>query len=344
MNKVKIGKKWVGEGAATYIIAEVGSNHDCKLAQAKKIIEAAASAEVDAVKFQLFKAETIAAQTKDKIVILDGGKTLYDLYKQNELPREWLGELFDYTVAHGIDFLATPFDEEAVDLIDNLAVNAHKISSFEIVDLPLVQHAAAKGKPVIISTGMANLGEIEDAINAVRSQNNDNIALLHCGISYPLNYSDVNLLAMKTIKQAFPYPVGYSDHTLGISIPVAAVALGASLIEKHFTIDRALPGPDHKFALEPKELTQMVKSIRQVEQALGSGEKSLTETERIHFQRGRRSVFAKVNINKGTTIQRGMLAILRPGIGLAPKFIDIVVGRKAQVDIAKDEPITWNKI
>lgn len=344
MKRVKIGGKWVGEGAPTYIIAEAGSNHDSKLVQAKKLVEAAATTGVDAIKFQLFEANKIAAQTKEKIAILDQGQTLYELYKKSEMPREWLGELYDYAIAQGIDFLATPFDWEAVDLLDNLKVNVHKISSFEIVDLPFVRYIAAKGKPVIISTGMASLGEIEDAVNTVRSENNHNIVLLHCGISYPLNYSDVNLLAMKTIDQAFPYPIGYSDHTLGISVSIAAVALGASVIEKHFTIDRTLLGPDHKFALEPSELVQMVKSIRQVEQAFGSPEKRVLENEKIHFLRGRRSIFAKVNIAKGTLIERDMLAILRPGIGLSPKFIDVVVGRKAQVDIAKDEPITWDRI
>lgn len=344
MMKVKIGKRFVGDSEPTFIIAEAGSNHDGKLEQAKKLIEIAAEAEVDAVKFQLFKAEGIAAQPKDKIVQLNQGKTLYDFYKTLELPRQWLDELYDYAKEHEVEFLATPFDREAVDLLDGLNISAYKISSFEMVDLSFIKYIANKRKPIILSTGMASLGEIEDALKTIHSEDNYDIILLHCGISYPLDYSDVNLLAIKTLRQAFQCSVGYSDHTLGISVPIAAVALGAVIIEKHFTLDRSLSGPDHKFAVIPSELREMVKCIREVEQAKGSPIKGLVKSETVHFRRGRRSIFAKVDIPKGTRITKDMLSILRPGIGLPPKFLNIIVGRVSRTNIAKNEPITWDKI
>ncbi len=261
-----------------------------------------------------------------------------------ELPREWQGELKDYARDKGIVFLSTAFDEEAVDELDTLDMPAYKVASFELVHLPLLKHIARKGKPVILSTAMANLGEIEEAIEAVVEEGNNQIILLHCGAGYPLRAEDVNLAAMETLKQAFPYPVGYSDHTMGLAVPFAAVARGANVIEKHFTISRNLPGPDHAFALEPHELKAMVQGIREIEKAIGSPRKVVLDSELIHHKRGRRSLFARVDIPKGTIIAEDMLAILRPGIGLKPKYLDVVIGRKAQVDIKAEEPITWDKI
>ncbi|MFC1874505.1 N-acetylneuraminate synthase family protein, partial [Chloroflexota bacterium] len=203
---------------------------------------------------------------------------------------------------------------------------------------------AGKGKPVILSTAMATLDEIEEAIEAIRDEDNEQIILLHCGIGYPLKLEDVNLAAMKTLKQAFTCPVGYSDHTLGITVPIAAVARGARVIEKHFTINRRLPGPDHLFALEPPELKAMIAGIRDIEIAIGSPQKRVLESELIYYQRGRRSLFAKVDIPEGTTITEDMLAVLRPGIGLKPKYLDSVVGRKARLSIKAHEPITWDRV
>ena len=344
--KVKIGDRVVGPGEPCFIIAEAGSNHDGKLEQAKQLIDVAADSGADAVKFQTFQAGKIAARTKDKIVNIDlaGAKTLYELYEKMELPREWQGELRDYTRGKGIIFLSTPFDEEAVDELEALGVPAFKVASFEMVHLPLLKHIARKGKPVILSTAMANLGEIEEAIEAIRGEGNDRIVLLHCGVGYPLRVEDVNLAAIDTLKESFPYPVGYSDHTLGLVVPIAAVARGADMIEKHFTIGRNLPGPDHPFALEPQELKAMVQGIREAEKAIGSPRKSVLDSELSYYHRGRRSLFARVDIPKGTVITEDMLAVLRPGIGLKPKYLDIVIGRKAQVDIKGEEPITWDKI
>lgn len=345
-DNIKIGNKVIGKDNPCFIIAEAGSNHDGKLEQAKKLIDVAVSAGADAVKFQSFKADKIAAKTKDDIVKIDiaGAKTLFDLYKNLELPQEWLEELIEYAEEQGIIFLSTPFDEESADILDEIGVPAFKIASFELVHLPLLRHVARKNKPIILSTGMANLGEIEEAINVILSEGNNKIILLHCGIGYPLPMEAVNLAAMETLRQTFSCPVGYSDHTMGITIPIAAVSRGANVIEKHFTINRNLPGPDHSFALEPDELKAMVQAIRDVEKAIGSPRKEVLENELIHYRRGRRSIFAKVKIPKGTKITEDMLAILRPGIGLKPKYLEIVIGREAKVDIEAQEPITWDKI
>ena len=343
--EIRIGNRTIGPRYPVYIIAEAGSNHDRKLDQAKKLVDVAAEAGADAVKFQTFQAERIVTGAPGKSKYLEKltrpGQTMRDLFRDLELPREWHAELADYAMRQGIDFLSTPFDEGAVDLLDDVGVKAFKIASFELWHLPLLQHTARKGKPLLLSTGMAKLGDIEDALEAIRAAGNDQVALLHCAISYPVAFENINLRAMETMHQAFQVPVGFSDHSPGITAPIAAAALGACLIEKHFTLDRTLPGPDHPFALEPKELKAMVRAIRETEQALGSPIKTYTPAEEEYLLRGRRSIHAITDIPKGTVITRDMVAILRPGTGLLPKFLDIVVGRRAAVDIAADQPITW---
>ncbi|MDK2787428.1 MAG: hypothetical protein PWP07_653 [Epulopiscium sp.] len=348
MKNFKIGNFEIGENSPCFIIAEAGSNHDRDMGQAKEMIDVAVEAGANAVKFQTFTAEKIAADTSHPIVRLGdeygGVKTLFDLYKGLELPREWQLELKEYADKKGIMFLSTPFDYDAVEELENLGIEAYKIATFEMVDLPFLSYIAKKQKPIILSTGMANLGEIEEALDAIYKEKNEQVALLHCGIGYPMPMEDVHLAAMDTMKQAFQVPVGYSDHTLGITVPIASVARGAKIIEKHFTLDRRLKGPDHQFAIEPDELKAMVKGIRDVEKAIGSPIKKLAEVEKLHHERGRRSIFAKVDIPKGTVITKDMLAILRPGVGLMPKYLDIVVGREARKDIKRNEPITWEVI
>lgn len=348
MNSVKIDNKYLGDEHPVFIIAEAGSNHDGNLEQARKLIDAAVEAGADAVKFQTFTADKIAARTDDEIMILgdeyDTADNLYDLYKGLELPREWQEELKDYAEQKGIIFLSTPFDYEAVDQLDELGMPAFKIASFECIDIPFLCYIARKGKPILLSTGMANLGEIEEALEAIYNEGNKQVVLLHCGISYPMPVEDVNLAAMDTLRQAFQLPVGYSDHTLGITVPISAAARGARVIEKHFTLDRNLPGPDHKFALEPDELKAMVKGIREAEAAIGSPVKRHVAVEEIHYRRGRRSIFAVQDIPAGTRITAEMIAVLRPGIGLKPKYYDLVIGRIARKNIRAYEPITWDKI
>ncbi|WP_418791006.1 pseudaminic acid synthase [Phosphitispora sp. TUW77] len=348
VNDITIGSKTIGPGSPCFIIAEAGSNHDRDLGQAKQLIDVAVEAGADAVKFQTFTADKIAANTVHEIMKLgneyEGVQTLYELYKGLELPREWQHELMEYAVGKGIIFLTTPFDYDAVEQMEVLNVPAYKIASFELVDLPFLNYIAKKGKPVILSTGMASLGEIEEALDAVYKSGNRQAVLLHCGISYPMPLQEVNLAVMETLNIAFQVPVGYSDHTLGITVPIAAAAWGARVIEKHFTIDKTLKGPDHKFALNPVELKAMVKGIREAEMCVGSPVKRLAESEKIHHMRGRRSIFAVTDIPRGTEITGEMLAILRPGVGLHPRYLDKVIGRKASVDIKANDPITWDNI
>ena len=343
MKSIKINNKFIGENNPCYIIAEAGSNHNGSLKQAKKLIDVAVEAKADAVKFQLYKAETLYSKYTPEFSYLKG-KNPYELIKSIETPREWIKELVDHCKKNNIDFLASAFDFEAVDLL-NKYVSAFKTASVEIVDLELIKYTAEKGKPMIISTGMANLGEIEDVINAIKSIGIEKIILLHCNSLYPTPTEIVNLKAMETMKNAFKIPIGFSDHTLGIHIPIAAVAMGACVIEKHFTLDRTLPGPDHSFAIEPDELKEMVRFIRDVENAQGEGikEKSELESEEMYIK-ARRSIHAKVDIPKGVKITRGMLIIKRPGYGIKPKFIDLVMGRETKKNIKEDEWITWDMI
>lgn len=348
MEGIKIGDRIIGPGQPVFIIAEAGSNHDRNLDQAKKLIDVAVDAGADAVKFQTFTAERIAANTTHEIMKLgneyEGVQTLYELYKELELPRVWQKELRDYAGEKGIIFLTTPFDYQAVEEMEELDITVYKIASFEMVDLPFLRYIAQKGKPVILSTGMASLGEIEEALEAIYDTGNRQVVLLHCGISYPTPLEDVNLAVTETLKKAFQVPVGYSDHSLGITVPIAAAALGAAVIEKHFTIDNSLKGPDHKFALNPEELKAMVRGIREAEMCIGSAVKKLADSEKIHYQRGRRSIFAITDIARGTEIRAEMLAILRPGVGLHPRYLELVIGRKAAANIKANEPITWDKI
>ena len=342
----QVGDRIIGPGHPCFIIAEVGSNHDQDLEQAKALIDVAAEAKVDAVKFQAFMADLIAAKTSHPLAQIDfaGCSTLHELYKQGELPREWLGELKEYAESLNLIFLCTPFDEEASDILDDLGTLAYKVASFEMTHHPLLQHLAAKGKPLLISTGMATLGEIEEAMDAVRAVQDVPVGLFHCGSQYPLGFESANLRAIGTMQQALRVPVGYSDHTIGLPVPIAAVARGASMIEKHYTLDRNLPGPDHGFALEPNELKDMVQGIREVEAALGNDHKGPAEEEMEHRKRGRRGIFASVDISKGTRLEKRMLAVLRPGAGLEPKYRDMVIGREAKRDIQAYEPITWDVI
>jgi len=350
IRKIKIGRRLIGKGEPCFIIAEAGSNHDRKLNQALRLIEVAAEAGADAVKFQVFSADGIVANTKERIASLRRdkfgayGKTLYELYKKLEMPKEWLARLQKHARDCGIIFCATPFDEETVDELEKVGVAFYKIASFELVHIPLIKYVASRGKPIIISTGMATIPEIAEATEAVRRAGNDQYALLHCAIEYPPRMRDLNLAAMDIMYKRFKCPIGYSDHTLGITIPVATVARGAKIIEKHYTISRKLKGPDHRFALDPVELKLMVKAIRDVEEAIGISKKGPVPAEEIHLKRGRRSIFAACDIEPGQVITESMTAILRPASGLAPKFLEKVIGKRAKTDIADNEPITWDKL
>ena len=348
MKKIKIGGTLLGEGEPCFIVAEAGVNHNGDINLAKKLIDAAKNAGSDAVKFQAFKAERVVTKYAEKAKYqketTGPKKPQYNMIRRLELKDEEFIELYDYAEKNNIVFLSSAFDEESVDLLSDLGVPAFKVASGEITNFPLLQYIAEKKKPIILSTGMSTLGEIEDALEIIREKGVEDIILLHCITSYPAKIEDANLRVIKALRQMFDLPVGFSDHTLGIAIPIAAVALGAALIEKHFTLNRSLPGPDHRASLEPDELRAMIRAIGDVEKALGDGIKKPTEDEERIKKVVRRSIVARVEIPKGTVIAERMLDFKRPGIGIEPKHVDKIIGKRAAKDIKPDELITFDKL
>ena len=331
--KIKIGNKLVGEGEPTFIIAEVGSNHDGKLEQAKKLIDIAAEAGADAVKFQAFKADKLFNKVKNKDIV--------DKLETLELREESYKELFDYTDKKGLIFLASVFDEDSADLLDELGIVAYKIASYELTHIPLLEYIAEKNKPVILSTGMANESEIKEAVECVYSTRNKQVIILHCVSQYPAKPENINLKSLLALKRIFDCPIGFSDHTKTIYAPIAAVALGAKVIEKHFTSDKSLSGPDHSYALEPDELKQMVMAIREVEKMLGAEEIKPVESE-INERKWRRAIYAACDISEGTVIAKEMLMIVRPSPegSIAPKYLKELLGKRIKRDIKKGELLT----
>ena len=328
-----------------FIIAEAGVNHNGSLDLAYQLIDVAKDAGADSVKFQTFKAENVVSELADKAEYqkktTGSDKSQLEMIKKLELSFEDFVKLKKYCDKKEIMFLSTPFDYQSIDFLYDL-VDIYKIPSGEIINYPYLKHIAAKNKPLIMSTGMSNLGEIEEAINIIRSVNSEaKISLLHCTTNYPTPYEEVNLKAIQTLAAAFKLPVGYSDHTLGIEVPIAAVARGAKIIEKHFTLDKKLPGPDHKASLEPSELKEMVKAIRNIEMALGDGIKKPNKSEIQIMKVARRSLIATRDIRAGEIIKESDIAIKRPGKGIPPKFKEIVIGMKLINDIRQDEPFRW---
>jgi sialic acid synthase SpsE len=344
MNDIVIGGHPIGEEHPCFVIAEAGANHNRDLVMAKELIAVAAEAKADAVKFQTYSAETLYSKKTPRFTYLEGltDKSTWQLIKDIELPREWQAELAAEARKRGLLFMSTPFDHRAVDELDALAVPAFKIASFEIVDLPLVRYAAAKGKPMVISTGLADYEDISDALATCAEVGNSRVVLLQCASIYPAPPARMNLRAMATMRQAFGTPVGLSDHSRGIHLPVAARALGACVIEKHYTMSRKLKGPDHPFAVEPGELADMVKHIHEAEVALGDGRKLGPATDEIEMhQKARRSLVAACAIPRGARIEARMVTIKRPGFGIKPKHLPRVIGRVASQDIEEDEILTW---
>ena len=332
----------IGEGCPAFIIAEIGANHNRSLALAKELIDAAVEARADAVKLQIYSAETLYSRRTPRHSGYD--QDLFSLIKEIETPRAWIPELASYCRERDIVFFATPFDREAVEELDAVS-DLFKIASFEIVDLPLLRCCAEKGKPLIISTGLATLEEIDDACRTCREAGNDQVVLLQCASVYPAPASIMNLRSMETLRRAFGVPTGLSDHTPGIHVSVAAAALGASVIEKHVTLDRRMEGPDHPFAIEPHELRELVRQVREVESALGDGRKMGPAPEEQEFyEKARRSVHAAVDIPAGTALSEEMLCVKRPGYGIRPKHLPLLLGRAARRDIGADEWITWEMV
>jgi len=327
------------------IIAEAGVNHNGDLSMAYRLIDAAAAAGADMVKFQTFSAERLATPVAPKAgyqaLTTGDSESQFSMLRRLELTREMHVVLMDRCQAHGIRFFSTAFDAQSADLLAELGLDRFKIPSGEITNLPYLRHVGRFAKPIILSTGMATLGEIEAALDVLEASGTprERVTVLHCNTEYPTPMGDVNLRAMNAIGKAFGVPVGYSDHTLGIEVPIAAAALGATVIEKHFTLDRTLPGPDHKASVEPHELKAMIAAIRNVEAALGDGIKRPSSSEAPNRSIARRSLVAAVRIRKGETFTPENLAVKRPGTGVSPMRWDEVMGRKATREFAADELI-----
>jgi sialic acid synthase SpsE len=344
----EIGSRPVGPGHPTYVIAEAGANHNRDLAIARELIDVAAAAGADAVKFQTYSGATLFSRKTPRFKYLAPitDKSPTELLEDISLPREWQGELAAHARSLGLEFMSTPFDLAAVRELDALDVPALKIASFEIVDLGLIRAAAETGRPLLISTGMAVLGEIEDALQAAAEGGAPAVGLMQCTSVYPAPAETINLRAMATLERALGVPVGLSDHSLGIAVPIAAAALGAAFVEKHYTLSREMVGPDHPFALEPDELQAMVAGIRQAQAALGSGRKEgPTPQERDEmFTLGRRSLIAARELPAGTVLEPDMITVKRPGFGIPPKFMELVVGRPLKVAVEEDEILTWDMV
>ena len=348
--RVTIGTRAVGPGHPAYLIAEAGANHDRDLVMAHRLIDVAADAGCDAVKFQTYSAETLYSRFTPRLKEMGEfsrspeGETPFELIRRIELPREWQGELRDHAVQRGLDFLSTPFDLQAVNELAGLGVKVFKIASYEIVYYALLKAAAKYQRPMIISTGNSDLADVERAVTAVREEGNDQIILLHCVSQYPARFEDLNLRAMQTLAQAFAVPVGFSDHTLGNTAAVVAVGLGACCFEKHLTLDRKRKGPDHPSAAEPDELARYVQAIRDAEKALGSSVKRVQSSEEENHRLGRRSLHALVDIPKGIRITAEMLTVKRPALGIHPGQERLVIGRTAKCNIRADEWVTWEML
>jgi len=327
----------------TFIIAEIGVNHNGSLRLAKKLVEAAAAAGADAVKFQTFKAEELATKNAPSASYQRAGSQ-YEMLKALELSEPQLRELFKYCKRKKVGFLSTPFDLKSAEFLARLGVRAFKVSSGDLTNLPLLRALARYSKPLILSTGMATLAEVKAAVAAIRSAGNQKITLLHCVSSYPARSEEVNLRAMDTLKQAFSLPAGYSDHTLGIEVAIAATARGAEIIEKHLTLDRGLSGPDHRTSAEPDEFRALVRAIRKVESALGDGKKVPQKSEREIMRVARKSIVARENIIKGEKIKGSMLAIKRPGTGIRPRYFNKLIGQVARRNIRQDQILNCGDI
>lgn len=344
----KIGKQEIGEEKPVFIITEISGNHNQNFARAKKLVKTACECGVNAIKLQTYTPDTMTINCSNKYFQVKvnpawKGKTLYKLYEEAYTPWEWQPELKKIANSYGLPLFSTPFDETAVDFLEKMKVPAYKIASFEVVDIELLKKVASTKKPVIISRGMASLNELKLAVSTLKKYGAPAIAVLHCVSSYPAKLEEMNLATIPDIKKKFGVTVGLSDHTLGISVAVTSVGLGARLIEKHFTLKRSDGGPDAAFSLEPQELRDLVKSVRKVEKMIGkvqygSGKR---ESRNIVF---RRSLFAVEDVKKGERFTRENIRCIRPGYGLAPKLLPQILKNKAKKDIKRGTPLNKDLI
>jgi N-acetylneuraminate synthase/N,N'-diacetyllegionaminate synthase len=344
-DQLRIGGRGVGEGHPVFVIAEAGVNHNGDVAIGRALIDAAAASGADAVKFQTFSADRLVTAASPKAAYqnqtTDPGESQHTMLKRLELSAGAHRALLEHARARDIVFLSTPFDAESADLLETLGVSVFKLGSGELTDLPLLAHVARKGRPMIVSTGMSWMEEVDRAVRAIRAAADVPLALLHCVSNYPAASRDCNLRAMDAMRDAFRAPIGYSDHTRGLVAAIAAVARGACIIEKHLTLDRNLPGPDHQASCDPPELAALVRAIREAEAALGDGVKRPAESELSTREVARKSVVALVDIPRGQPVTREMLGVRRPGTGIPPADLDRLVGRAHREDIRAGSMLTW---
>lgn len=345
---IEINDRRIGPDHPVYLIAEMSANHNQDFDQAVRIIEAAKRAGADAVKLQTYTPDTITIDSKEEWFQIGKGtiwegRNLYDLYREAYTPWEWQPKLKQVAEELGLDFFSTPFDNTAVDFLEEINVPAHKIASFEIVDLLLLRRIAQTKKPIIMSTGMATLAEIDEAVSAINEAGGNQIALLKCTSAYPAPAEEMNLRTIPHLAEAFNLPVGLSDHTLGIAVPVAAVALGACIVEKHFTLSRSISGPDSAFSLEPDEFKAMAEAIRVTEKALGQIHYGVSERE-ANSRIFRRSLFVVKDVKAGEEFTQENIRSIRPGHGLHTRYLHKVLGRRASRDINRGTPLEWDYI
>jgi N-acetylneuraminate synthase/N,N'-diacetyllegionaminate synthase len=338
----------LGSGEPVFVIAEAGVNHNGDIALARRLVDAAAECGADAVKFQTFNVDALLTREAPKagyqVETTGGEESQREMLARLELGADRLAELRDRAAKHGLVFFSAPFDEASADVLETLDVALFKVPSGEITNLPLLRHVAAKSRPIIVSTGMASLDEVEQALAAIRAAGDPPVAVLHCLSAYPAPAGEVNLRAMDSLAARFGCPVGFSDHTLGIEVAVAAVARGATIIEKHLTLDKSLPGPDHRASLDPAEFSAMVKAIRVVESALGDGVKRAMPSELDTLRVARKSLVAARALKAGERVAAGDLLSKRPGTGISPADLPRIVGLRLTRDIAADELIPWEAL
>jgi N-acetylneuraminate synthase len=345
--EIEIAGRRIGAAHPPFVICELSGNHNGSLERALAMIDAAAATGCDAVKIQSYTADTITLDVDRPEFRIEGGlwdgRTLHDLYQEAQTPFAWHGALFERARQRGVILFSSPFDETAVDLLAGLGAPAYKIASFEAVDLPLIRYAARQGKPLIISTGMANLAEIEAARTAALEAGAAGVVLLHCVSSYPADLADANVRTVADMATRFESPIGLSDHTHGAAASIAAIAMGACVIEKHFTLARADGGPDAAFSLEPAEFTGLVRDCRDAWTALGRAHYDLLGSERANRQ-FRRSLYVTADVRAGQPLTRANVRSVRPGNGLPPAHLDEVLGRPAARDLARGEPLAWDML
>jgi N,N'-diacetyllegionaminate synthase len=347
MAEFHIGDRPIGPDEPTYIIAEAGSNHNGDLEIAKELIDVAADAGADAVKFQTFRADDLYVEESGEVEYLDDERSIYEIIEDMEMPYEWIPELYDYCREQGIQFLSTPFDKRSAEELKEF-VPVWKIASYTSSHIPFLEHLAKMGKPIIMSTGAHELNEVSESVSTLRDAGASDLVVIQCVAAYPTPLSEINVRVVETLQEEFGVLSGLSDHTLDpVTAPSAAVSLGGCVVEKHFTLDKSMEGPDHQFALEPDELDRMVSTIRNTETALGSREKRILEVEEELYQKARRAIHAVRDIQAGDVILDEDVKVLRPGEkegGLDPKFYDEIIGETAVRSIEESKGIQWDDV